>query len=75
MINTHLLQDLSFNKPLGFSRNGGTMRFYMHKSTVSQSDWWDTIDYAIGRGWIVPTGAKDATGPIYNWVELKGAKR
>ena len=43
------------------------MRYYMHKSDVSQGDWYDTIDYALSRGWIERTGQIDGSGEVYNW--------
>ena len=68
MIVSYLLQELSADKPRSFTRFGGTMRYYMYKLGVSQSDWLTTIDYAIGRGWVEPTGQIDSSGPVYNWT-------
>lgn len=68
MINTYLIQKLTNDQPLGFTRQGGTMRFYMGIVPVSQIDWLNTIDYCLSRGWIVETGAVDSGGSVYDWI-------
>lgn len=68
MIVTYLLQELSADRPKGFARFGGTMRYYMHRARVSQSDWLTTLDYALSRGWVRETGQVDDAGKVYDWI-------
>jgi len=67
IISTHLLQILSDDKPLGFARSGGTMRYYCSRLNLYQKDWYKTLDYAISRGWIEYTGQIDGAGKVYSW--------
>lgn len=71
MLNQTLLQKLKEDKPLGFTRNGGTCKYYMFRLGVSQIDWWDTLDHCIKENLIVVTGQHDATGDVYNWNKTK----
>jgi hypothetical protein len=68
MISSYLLQELTNDKPKGFARRGGTMRAYLHRLDMLESDWLQTLDYALKRGWMVETGQVDAAGAVYNWV-------
>lgn len=69
MIKSYLLQQLNIDQPKGFSRSGGTMRYYMSTLGISQSDWIETIDYALKREFMAETGEfENQNNPIYNWT-------